>query len=245
MKKTRPQFTHDQLLEEVKKSISRSLKRYDVQEKKESLFSNLDCLMSGLAVFTFKFSSLLKFDRMRRIEGRIKNNLKQLFDLEKTPCDTYMRTRLDVISPNIIRSSFKRIFTLLQRGKVLEHYRFLEKYYLLSGDGTGVFSSNSVHCKHCCEKVHNRGKEDEYTSYHHQIFAVSLVHPDQKVVFPLAPEPILKEDGAKKNDCERNAAKRWREQFRTDHPHLPVVFLGDGLHPHFPRKLSLGSFLIH
>ena len=29
-----------------------------------------------------------------------------------------------------------------------------------------------------------------------------------KEVFPLAPEPILKPDGAKKNDCERNAAKR-------------------------------------
>ena len=31
----------------------------------------------------------------------------------------------------------------------------------------------------------------------------SLVHPAQREVLPLAPEPILKGDGARKNDCER------------------------------------------
>ena len=33
-----------------------------------------------------------------------------------------------------------------------------------------------------------------------------LVHPEHREVFPLAPEPIAREDGSKKNDCERNAA---------------------------------------
>jgi hypothetical protein len=28
-----------------------------------------------------------------------------------------------------------------------------------------------------------------------------LVHPDHKVVIPLAPEPIVKGDGSTKNDC--------------------------------------------
>ena len=37
-----------------------------------------------------------------------------------------------------------------------------------------------------------------------------VVHPEQREVFPLAPEPIVKGDGATKNDCERNAAKRLR-----------------------------------
>ena len=37
---------------------------------------------------------------------------------------------------------------------------------------------------------------------------VAIVHPDQKAVIPLMPEPIVKQDGEKKNDCERNAAKR-------------------------------------
>jgi len=37
----------------------------------------------------------------------------------------------------------------------------------------------------------------------------SLVHPDFKVVIPLAPEPIIKQDGEAKNDSERNASKRY------------------------------------
>jgi len=32
-----------------------------------------------------------------------------------------------------------------------------------------------------------------------------LMHPDCREVIPLAPEPIEKQDGSEKNDCERNA----------------------------------------
>ena len=32
-----------------------------------------------------------------------------------------------------------------------------------------------------------------------------IVHPDIKGVIPLMPEPIIKQDGESKNDCERNA----------------------------------------
>ena len=49
------------------------------------------------------------------------------------------------------------------------------------------------------------------------------VHPDCAEVFPLAPAPILKPDGAKKNDCERNAAKRLLTDLRREHPHLKLI----------------------
>ena len=51
------------------------------------------------------------------------------------------------------------------------------------------------------------------------------MHPERKEVFPLAPEPILKRDGARKNDCE--AATRLLEDVRREHPHLKLV--EDGL----------------
>ena len=50
--------------------------------------------------------------------------------------------------------------------------------------------------------------------------------------------PILKKDGAKKNDCERNAAARLLEDVRREHPHLKLV--EDGLAgPHFLKGLDL------
>ena len=61
-----------------------------------------------------------------------------------------------------------------------------------------------------CEKHAGR------TTYYHQMLGAVLVHPDKREVFALAPEPIVKGDGAKKNDCERNAAKRLLSDVRRD-----------------------------
>lgn len=47
-------------------------------------------------------------------------------------------------------------------------------------------------------------------------------------------EPIVKEDGAEKNDCERNASKRWLKEFRKQHPQLPTVIVADGLFANDP-----------
>jgi hypothetical protein len=58
-------------------------------------------------------------------------------------------------------------------------------------------------------------------------------------VIPLFPEMICKEDGEKKNDCERNAARRWLPKFRQDHPHLPVVITEDALSPNAPHIRDL------
>jgi len=81
---------------------------------------------------------------------------------------------------------------------------FYQGCYLLSVDGTGYFSSPTVHCDSCLEKVNKKTGE---VTYQHQMLGAVLVHPDHREVIPLAPEPIQKQDGATKNDCERNAAR--------------------------------------
>ena len=45
------------------------------------------------------------------------------------------------------------------------------------------------------------------TLYHHQMLGAAIVHPERCEVIPLMPEPIIKQDGESKNDCERSAAK--------------------------------------
>ena len=62
-----------------------------------------------------------------------------------------------------------------------------------------------------------------------------LVHPEHRDVFPLAPEPILKGDGARKNDCERNAAKRLLRHVRREHPHLKLIVVEDALASNGPH----------
>jgi hypothetical protein len=61
------------------------------------------------------------------------------------------------------------------------------------------------------------------------MFGACIVHPDIRNVIPLCPEAIFNEDGNTKNDCERNACKRFLENFRREHPHLKAIMTGDGL----------------
>ena len=163
-----------------------------------------DCLMSALAMFGMKYPSLLQFDRDARSDDTVRANLHNLYGVKQAPSDTWMRECLDEVNPRDLRDGYRQMLAQAQRGKGLEGFTCLNGHYLLSVDGTGYYASKKVHCDSCCEKTHRDGT----TTYSHAMLGAVLVHPVEREVFPLAPEAIVKSDGSKKNDCERNAAKR-------------------------------------
>ena len=171
--------------------VKEPLKGGQGRQKEISL---VDCLTSALAIFKLKFPSLLQFEEEKNKE-HVAQNLKNLFGVEDTPCDTYMRERLDEVNPRELRPAFTSIFSALQRGKQLEKFVFLNGKYLLLNDGTGFFSSKKIHCDNCCEKHH---KKDGSITYYHQMLGAAIAHPDFKEVIPICPEPIMKDDGSKK-----------------------------------------------
>ncbi|MDO8465417.1 MAG: transposase [Gallionella sp.] len=189
-----------------------------------------DALLSGLAVFGLKCPSLLQFDQQRH-DPAVAHNLRTLYGVKQVPCDSQLREILDRVAPRTLRPAFKALFAQLQRGKVLEAYQYLGGYYLVSVDGTGFFSSTTIHCDHCCVKKDRAGEE----TYYHQLLGAVIVHPDHREVFPLAPEPITRQDGDTKNDCERNAAKRLLRDLRREHPHLPLIVVEDALSANAPH----------
>ena len=195
----------------------------------------IDALMSAFAMFSLKDPSLLAFEARRRDE-----NMKNLFGIGTVPSDTQMREILDPVDPLGLRPAFGAVFRQLQRGKALEPFVFYQGHYLMSLDGTGYFSSQKVHCAACLEKVNRRTGE---VTYSHQLLAAVLLHPEHREVIPLAPEPIQKQDGATKNDCERNAAKRLLRRIRREHPRLKVIVVEDALAsngPHIRELKALG-----
>ena len=56
---------------------------------------------------------------------------------------------------------------------------------------------------------------------------------------------IIKQDGTTKNDCERNAAKRFFKQLRKDHPHLKLILNEDALSPNAPHIRDLKKYNLH
>jgi hypothetical protein len=67
------------------------------------------------------------------------------------------------------------------------------------------------------------------------MLGAALVHPDFPEVIPLAPEPIEKQDGDSKNDCERNAGIRLLKQIRAEHPRMKFIVIEDALASNAPH----------
>jgi hypothetical protein len=208
------------------------------QRAENAKISMSDALMSGFAMFSLKDPSLLAFDERRTTDS----NLGSIYGVEEVPGDTQMRTILDDVAPVEISPAFRDVVRQLQRTKELDKFVFLDGSYLTSLDGTGYFSSKTIHCSSCMQKVNKKTGE---VTYYHQLMGGVIIHPNLREVIPLMPEPILKQDGESKNDCERNAAKRFLAQLKQDYPDLTFTITEDALSPNAPHIRELEKHGFH
>ena len=83
--------------------------------------------------------------------------------------------------------------------------RRLDGRALVALDGTEFFRSRKLRCDHCS----TRKRADGGTEHFHQMLAANVVAPGRAQSLPLPPEFVRPQDGAAKQDCERQAVKRW------------------------------------
>lgn len=226
--KMRCHLNADTLYQTIREDFS----RIPDHRASNSSISLPDALMSGFAMFCLKDPSLLAFEKRRQEEP---DSLQEVFGLRRVPSDSQMRSILDPLDVRDIRRPFRSIFAQLQRGKVLEKMTWLDGHYLLALDGTGIYTSEKMGSDYCLRKRKRSGREE----YYQQMFAGAFVHPEHSEVIPTCPEMIIKQDGKSKNDCERNAAKRYLADFRREHPHLKTIVIEDGLASNAPHIREL------
>lgn len=183
-----------------------------------------DAFMSGFACMFFQDPSLLQFQE-RLEESEHNNNLQTLFKVTTIPKDSQLRDIIDQTDSEALRPVFKDYFERLRRGKHVDSFQVVPGQYLCAIDGVHYHSSDKVHCQHCLTKHPKNGT----STYHHAALQGAFMHPDHRQVIPTMPEPILNTDGSDKQDCEINAAKRYIEKLKTDHPRLGITVVGDGL----------------
>lgn len=191
-----------------------------------------DILLSAFAMFSIKDPSLLAFDKRRCDDPE---SLHKVYGIGIIPSDSQMRVALDPVTPDSLRQPFLTLFQEAQRGKALENFKYLDGHYLLALDGTGIYSSENVSSDYCLGKRKRNG----ITEYYQQLLGAAIVSPELKEVLPLCPEMIAKQDGTKKQDCERNATRRYLGKFRKDHPHLKCIVIEDGLSSNGPHIKDL------
>jgi hypothetical protein len=202
-----------------------------------------DVCMGALAMFCYQDPSLLQFQK-RTQAPLLAANLKNLWAIDSVPSDTQMRTVMDEIDSTEFESLFTVFFRLLQRGKHLEQYRVLGKYYLCAVDGSEYFSSDHIGCPSCLRRKVKK-KQGNTLQFSHQIVQAALVHPKRSSVIPLPPEAVRNTDGREKQDCETNAAKRLLGKIRKAHPKLPLIIVADSLYAKQPMIESITSAGMH
>ena len=80
----------------------------DVKDKRANNASHKlsDILMSGYAMFSLKYSSLLDFEQQNHLE---KMNLQTLFGIKKVCSDTQLRDVLDGVNPDLTCTRLARV----------------------------------------------------------------------------------------------------------------------------------------
>ena len=180
--------------------------------------------LAAFAMFFIQSVSFLSFQRTLE-KGHGRSNCQTLFGIEKIPSDNYIRDMLDGADPAVLAPWFQRIERLLFEPVMREGFSRLDGRMLIAVDGTEYFRSQKISCPHCQTRKRSNGKVESY----HSMLAATVVAPGQSKVVPLSPEFIVKQDGAEKQDCERNAVKRWLMKHGARLKPLRPVYLGDDL----------------
>ena len=230
-KKEQEKITFDAMME----ILSDKFGQLPDQRRANRSYELSDILLSAFAMFSLKSPSLLSFEEQTKHE---KNNLKSIYHIEAIPSDTQMRTALDPINPKPLRTLFVELFEQLNKAGVIKEYEYWKGHVIVSADGVEHFYSTQVHCQHCTTRTNRKGE----TSYHHSGLAAVMVHPGHEEVFTLDFEPILNEDGAVKNDCERNAAKRLCQALHERYPDLKLILVEDALFANAPHVRQISGY---
>lgn len=196
----------------------------DWRQKNKVAISIHDAMLSGLACMYFQDPSLLQFQK-RMQEEQNQNNLRTLFGVENIPKQTQMREIIDGVSSEYFRPIFRDYYLRLQKGKHLEQFQIFPGVYYFPVDGSQFFSSTDIYCEQCLTKEYQNGS----TNYSHQVLQGGIAHPDCPEVIPFMPEQIVNTDGATKQDCEMNAAKRFLKKLYQAYPQLGLLIGGDAL----------------
>jgi hypothetical protein len=216
----------------------------DPRRGNNTRYTMVDAALSAFSVFFMQSPSFLEYQRsLDQAQG--KNNAQTLFGVHQIPSDNQIRNLLDATPPAMVKPTFRYLFNALNQAGVVDGYRSVNDTLLLALDGTEYFSSSNLHCAGCSTRRHPNGR----VTYFHSALTPVLVKPGGDKVIPLAPEFIRPQDGAEKQDCELNAAKRWLVEWGDEYRALNLTLLGDDLYCHEPfcRQLlaqGLGFILV-
>ncbi len=197
-----------------------------VDNRKRKEYSMAELVMGGLFMFIFKEGSRNAYDSDRGDIIFARNYYRQ-FKLRLPHPDAIDQVMRD-LSPECIEEVKTHLVGHLFEQKTLRKFRFLNKYYLVAVDATGIQSFDKRHCEHCLTKTSKTG----VVTYFHYVLEAKLVTTSGHAI-SFASEFIENRQKKEfdKQDCEQTAFARLAKKIKQCYPRLPICILADGLYP--------------
>jgi hypothetical protein len=188
-----------------------------------------DAVVSAFSVFFTQSPSFLASQRLLQ-KKKGKNNLLKLFGVEHIPTDPQIRNLLDTLEPSLLSDLFPNALKMLEESDGMKDFESHAGQILISTDGTETISSQKIHCQNCLHRELRNGE----TQYFHAAILPVIVKAGNPSVLPLFPEFITPQDGHEKQDCEREATKRWVKRNIDALKGWRYTMLGDDLYANQP-----------
>lgn len=232
-----------ELLETLLERVRTVCSAFPDDRRGEVRYSMADIGLSAFALFFMQSESFLAYQRGLE-EGRKTSNCRTLFGMAGIPTDNHIRAMLDPVDPSHLQPAFDDGLSILRQHGGLAPFQRLGGRVLIALDGTEYFCSQKLGCPRCLTRRRSNGTVESY----HAMLAATIVAPGHAMALPLMPAFIAPQDGDEKQDCERNAVKRWLAAHAARLRDLRPVYLGDDLFACQPVATAIvaagGDFLL-
>ena len=209
----------------------------DPRHGRNKQYSVADAAACALAPFFLQDPSFLAFQR-RMQDQEQRSNCQTLFGIGRIPTDDCIRSLLDGCPSDAFDALFPACLDTLAQHGALDPFLRLDGRLLIALDGIEFHKSYKIHCDCCSTRHVGKARTPQY--FHSMVCPVVVADGHNRVI-PLMPEFVqpqhdpAAQDTAltgqrHKQDCERNAAKRWIcLYFRLLAAYRPVL-LGDDIY---------------
>jgi len=214
------------IISEIAKSFTRLP---DYRRGANTQYEIKDAAVAAFSIFFTQSPSFLSSQRLLE-NKKGKSNLEKMFGVKNIPTDRQIKNLLDPLSPELLAPLFWRAHELLAEKTLLKNYQSYAGQMLIANDGTETISSQKLHCQNCSHRELKNGK----TQYFHSVLLPVIVKAGLSKVLALPPEFITPQDGHEKQDCEREATKRWVKKNAKHLKGWHYTMLGDDLYSNQP-----------
>lgn len=200
----------------------------DPRKKNYTTYEADVILLERILAYIFGVSSMNEITEQFNTEEALANFvlLAQRHKISSLPHGDTVNNFLEELEPEEIEKIRDNMVRRLLKMRCFDEYKYLNKYWKIIFDGSGIYEFDKRHCAHCLSKTYNKGTKEEKTIYFHYVLECKLVVGEMAI--SIATEFVENPEGEfKKQDSEIKAFYRLEKKVKEKYPRLPICILVD------------------